>query len=171
MRYEPHALVWILMPETLHGLWRQRRRWADGGLQVVRANLNLLWAPRQWRLLPLLLEPLLSLIWAHLLAILLLLAAVTPVLQGRPAISLEALVPHGLSLALLLSCGLQFSISLWLDRPYDRGLRRVAFWMIWYPAAYWLLTFAASLWACWQAPLQGVGQRARWVSPDRGLRP
>ncbi len=171
VRYEPHALVWILMPETLHGLWRQRRRWADGGLQVVRANLNLLWAPRQWRLLPLLLEPLLSLIWAHLLAILLLLAAVTPVLQGRPAISLEALVPHGLSLALLLSCGLQFSISLWLDRPYDRGLRRVAFWMIWYPAAYWLLTFAASLWACWQAPLQGVGQRARWVSPDRGLRP
>ena len=169
--FEPHALVWILMPETLHGLWRQRRRWADGGLQVVRANLNLLWAPRQWRLLPLLLEPLLSLIWAHLLAILLLLAAVTPVLQGRPAISLEALVPHGLSLALLLSCGLQFSISLWLDRPYDRGLRRVAFWMIWYPAAYWLLTFAASLWACWQAPLQGVGQRARWVSPDRGLRP
>lgn len=171
VRYEPHALVWILMPETLSGLWRQRRRWADGGLQVLITNLNLLGQPRQWRLLPLLLEPILSLLWAHLLALLLLLTALTPLLQGRSVISLAAVVPQGLSLALLLACGLQVGISLWLDRPYDVGLKRIAFWMIWYPAAYWLLTFCASLWACWRAPLQRLGpQRARWVSPDRGVR-
>ena len=35
VRYEPHALVWILMPETFKGLWRQRLRWAMGGVQVV----------------------------------------------------------------------------------------------------------------------------------------
>src|SRR3546814_5898602 len=29
--YEPRALCWILMPETLRGLWRQRLRWAQGG--------------------------------------------------------------------------------------------------------------------------------------------
>ena len=171
VRYEPHALVWILMPETLSGLWRQRQRWADGGLQVLTANLNLLGQPRQWRLLPLLLEPILSLIWAHLLALLLLLTALSPMLQGHAAVSLAAVVPQGLSLALLLACGVQVGISLWLDRPYDVGLRRIAFWMIWYPAAYWLLTFGASLWACWRSPLQRMGQqRARWVSPDRGLR-
>src|ERR1700733_5580057 len=31
IRYEPNALCWILMPETLRGLWKQRLRWAQGG--------------------------------------------------------------------------------------------------------------------------------------------
>ena len=35
VRFEPRALCWILMPETLHGLWHQRLRWAMGGVQVV----------------------------------------------------------------------------------------------------------------------------------------
>src|SRR5690606_14590126 len=29
--YEPRALCWILMPETLRGLWKQRLRWSRGG--------------------------------------------------------------------------------------------------------------------------------------------
>ena len=33
--YEPNAIVWILMPETLRGLWRQRLRWAEGGAQMM----------------------------------------------------------------------------------------------------------------------------------------
>lgn len=170
VRYEPHALVWILMPETLGGLWRQRRRWAEGGLQVLRANLDVLWTPAQWRLLPLLLEPLASVAWAHLLALLLILDAVSPLLRGSALVSIATLLPHGVNLALLLACGVQFAVSLWLDRPYDVGLRRISFWMIWYPAAYWLLTFAATLRACWQLPARGPAARARWISPDRGLR-
>lgn len=162
VRYEPHALVWILMPETLGGLWRQRKRWADGGLEVLRGNLDLLWTPHQWRLLPLLLEPLASLVWAHLLAITL--------VAGMLQFSLSALVPHDLTVVALLACGLQFTVSFWLDRPYDVGLRRIGFWMIWYPAAYWLITFAATLRACWRWTPRGGAQRARWVSPDRGLR-
>ncbi|EPA2181083.1 poly-beta-1,6-N-acetyl-D-glucosamine synthase, partial [Acinetobacter baumannii] len=35
IRFEPNALVWILMPETLNGLWKQRLRWAMGGAQVL----------------------------------------------------------------------------------------------------------------------------------------
>ncbi len=60
-RYEPLALIWILMPETLQGLWRQRLRWAEGGLEVLGANLDLRRTPRLWRLLPMLVEPLASL--------------------------------------------------------------------------------------------------------------
>ena len=33
IRFEPHALCWILMPETLRGLWKQRLRWAQGGMR------------------------------------------------------------------------------------------------------------------------------------------
>lgn len=169
VRYEPHALVWILMPETLGGLWRQRCRWAEGGLQVLRGNLDLLQKPGQWRLLPLLLEPLASLLWAHLLALLPVLAGLSALRPGLGAGPPGPLLSHGIGAALLLACGLQFSLSLWLDRPYDTGLRRIGFWMIWYPAAYWLLSFAASLRACWRWPARH-GSRARWISPDRGLR-
>ncbi|HEU5338310.1 MAG TPA: glycosyltransferase, partial [Sulfuricaulis sp.] len=33
IRYEPHALTWILVPESLRPLWRQRVRWAQGGVE------------------------------------------------------------------------------------------------------------------------------------------
>ena len=33
--FEPKALCWILMPETLRGLWRQRLRWSEGGAAVM----------------------------------------------------------------------------------------------------------------------------------------
>ena len=167
VRYEPHALVWILMPETLSGLWRQRLRWARGGLEVLRANLDLLRRPRLWRLLPLLLEPLASLLWAHLLVLSLLLGLLQAYRSGlHPAL----LLPQGLGQLLLLVCLLQFAISFWLDRPYDVGLGRIAFWMIWFPALYWLLSLLASLAACWQGQPRRAAQRARWLSPDRGLR-
>ncbi|MEI8251733.1 MAG: poly-beta-1,6-N-acetyl-D-glucosamine synthase [Synechococcus sp. ELA057] len=170
VRYEPHALVWILMPETLRGLWRQRRRWADGGLEVLSANLDLLRTPRLWHLLPLLLEPLASLLWANLLALLLLLAPLALLLQGQNGQPVVGWLPHGFTALLLLACALQFAVSFWLDRPYDVGLRRIGFWMIWYPAAYWLLSFAATVVACWRWPLRDRRGRARWISPDRGLR-
>ena len=45
VRFEPNALVWILMPETLAGLWKQRLRWACGGAQVLLKNLDVLARP------------------------------------------------------------------------------------------------------------------------------
>src|SRR5690606_24541258 len=46
IRYEPNALCFILMPETLRGLWRQRLRWAQGGVEVLlRHGLSML----KWR--------------------------------------------------------------------------------------------------------------------------
>ncbi len=39
IRYEPRALCWILVPETLKGLWRQRVRWARAGWRCS-ANLS-----------------------------------------------------------------------------------------------------------------------------------
>jgi poly-beta-1,6 N-acetyl-D-glucosamine synthase len=36
--YVPNVIVWILMPETLRGLWRQRLRWAEGGGHMLHDN-------------------------------------------------------------------------------------------------------------------------------------
>ena len=33
--YEPRAVCWILVPESLRGLWRQRLRWARGGMEAA----------------------------------------------------------------------------------------------------------------------------------------
>lgn len=30
IKYEPLAMCWMLVPETLGGLWKQRVRWAQG---------------------------------------------------------------------------------------------------------------------------------------------
>lgn len=169
--YEPHALVWILMPETLRGLWRQRLRWAEGGVEVLRANLDLLWRPCQWRLLPFLLEPLLSLLWAWAVAIssgLVLLQAIgSPWTTTGPLLDLLPRTPLLLLLAVGITEGL---VGILLDRPYDRDLPRQGFWLIWYPLAFWLVSFAAGLVALPRQLLRGRPKRARWVSPDRGVR-
>ena len=48
--FEPRALCWILMPETLKGLWKQRLRWAQGGAEVFLVNLRKVvrWEPCFW---------------------------------------------------------------------------------------------------------------------------
>ena len=33
--YEPRALCWVLMPERLYGLYKQRLRWAQGGAETI----------------------------------------------------------------------------------------------------------------------------------------
>ncbi len=167
--YEPHALVWILMPETLAGLGKQRLRWAEGGVQVLLSNLDLLLRPRQWRLLPFLLEPLLSLLWAHAMVLVLLIWALSLLKGGAGALEFP-LLPRADGAWLALVCLLQFSFSLWLDRPYDRDLVRNVYWMIWYPLVFWLLTLTTSVMALPMVLKRGRGRRARWVSPDRGQR-
>ena len=65
IRYEPHALCWIYVPETLRGLWRQRLRWAVGGMEVLKKNI-LIWKEwRQRRIWPIYIESVISVLWAY----------------------------------------------------------------------------------------------------------
>ena len=54
--FEPRALCWILMPETLRGLWKQRLRWAQGGAEVFIVNMRRLWSWEFRRMWPLFLS-------------------------------------------------------------------------------------------------------------------
>src|SRR3954469_8498363 len=63
--YEPHAIVWILMPETLRGLWKQRLRWAEGGAQMMLEFFRPVIAGRVPTLLPPYLNYLVSMVWAY----------------------------------------------------------------------------------------------------------
>jgi len=172
VRFEPNSLVWILMPETLGGLWKQRLRWAKGGAQVLRKNFDVLWHPRERFMWPLLLEMCASVFWSYLMlasAVLWLFDVLVPAVSfptlGSP------LVPYGPGLLLGATCLLQFALSKWLDSRYEVGLGRNYYWMIWYPAVFWIINLATTVVAYPKIFFGPPSQRARWISPDRGMRP
>ncbi len=172
VRFEPRALTWILMPETLRGLWRQRLRWATGGAQVLLKNLDAWLRPAQRTLWPLMLENLASVAWAYglvVLGVVWLAGLVVP--KGALPVLGSPLLPHAGGVVLGTICLLQFGFSTWMDARYDRGLARILFWMIWYPVAYWMIGCATTVVAYPRALARSRSKRARWVSPDRGIRP
>jgi biofilm PGA synthesis N-glycosyltransferase PgaC len=170
VHFEPNALVWILMPETLHGLWRQRLRWATGGAQVLRKNLDVLLHPRQSFLWPLLLEMCCTLVWSYLLVLLTFFWLVGLVLPAGMLPELGSpLIPRGGGVILGTTCLIQFAFSEWLDSRYERGLGRYYYWMIWYPFVFWMISVATTV-VAYPIALGRRRGRARWVSPDRGVR-
>lgn len=172
VRFEPNALVWILMPETLRGLWKQRLRWAMGGAQVLLKNLDIVLKPGQNHLWPLLLELCLSLLWSYAMLVLVLVwlagyiapAGLLPVIHSP-------LIPQWSGVVIGATCLLQFAVSKWLDSRYDQGLGRNYYWMIWYPLIFWVINIGCTIAAFPRVLRRDDGKRARWVSPDRGFRP
>jgi biofilm PGA synthesis N-glycosyltransferase PgaC len=167
VRFEPRALCWILMPETLKGLWNQRLRWATGGAQVIKDYWGEIWhRPRLW---PVFIEYSCSIFWAFCLG---LLVAYRVLDLGIYKIDLESVpvIAFGQTGLLIATvCMFQMLFSLWLDRPYDQGLLKNYFWMIWYPIIYWVINAATAVVALPRALLRTTGKRATWISPDRGL--
>ena len=58
-----------------------------------------------------------------------------------------------------------------MDGRYEPKLGRYYYWMIWYPMIYWVIQVATSIVALPKAMFKRKGERAVWVSPDRGIRP
>lgn len=172
VRFEPRALCWILTPETLSGLWRQRLRWAMGGIQVVMKHFRIehvfVWKSR--RMWPVLLEYLMSVIWAYAMLAVALLWLVGLFVEMPPELHVPTLFSGWVGVLLGATCLAQIGVSMMLDSPYDTAQRRNFFWMIWYPLAYWMLNMAATVTALPLTLLRRLNERARWVSPDRGLR-
>lgn len=170
IRYEPNALCFILMPETLKGLWRQRLRWAQGGAEVMLQHSRSLFLWRKRRMWGVLLEYLLSVAWAYTMLLIIVLWALRHFITLPPALQISTLLPawHGVILAMV--CLLQFAASIVIDRHYETRVGRNYYWMIWYPLAYWLVGLVTTITALPKALLKRRNTRATWVSPDRGLR-
>ena len=64
IRYEPRALAWVVMPETLRGLWRQRLRWASGGIEAAIRYRSLLKGWTKRRMWPVYAEYVISATWS-----------------------------------------------------------------------------------------------------------
>ncbi len=173
IRFEPNALCWVLMPETLVGLWKQRSRWAQGGVEVLLRYFSSLWRWRSRGMWPLYLECCISLSWAFTILAYLLAVPLQWIAAEQAQEALEDLSPRWTSMLLCVTCLVQFAVSLGIDSRYERksgGSARHYYWMIWYPIVYWLINVGTTVHGCVKAVRKKRGQRAVWVTLDRGLR-
>lgn len=169
--FEPRALCWILMPETLKGLWRQRLRWAQGGAEVFLVNLRILTRWEHHRMWPLFAEYALSTFWAFAYATTVLLFILSYLAPLPANLTVESLFPPGFTGMLLgIMCLLQFVVSLYIERRYERQVAGALFWVIWFPMVYWMIGLFTTVVAFPKVMLKRQRARARWVSPDRGKR-
>lgn len=173
IRFEPNALCWVLMPETLNGLWKQRSRWAQGGVEVMLRYFKPLFSWRSIGMWPLYLECCISLCWAFLVVGLIVFTPLQWLFNDQAQDALEDLSPRWTSMLLCVTCLIQFAVSLAIDSSYERrsgGSARHYYWMIWYPMVYWMINVGTTINGCFKALRKKRGQRAVWVTLDRGLR-
>jgi biofilm PGA synthesis N-glycosyltransferase PgaC len=157
------------MPETLAGLWAQRLRWAMGGLQVIYKYRFIFRTWKLRRMWPVYLEYVTSVAWAGAMALVVLLWLANRCIPTGPEWQVT-LLPGWNGVVIGVTCLLQILLAMLLDRRYDERLFRHYFWMVWYPLVYWMLNMTTTLWALPKLFLRRRGQRATWVSPDRGVR-
>lgn len=168
IRFESNALCWILMPETLKGLWRQRLRWAQGGVEVTLEHFRDLMMWRRRHMWPVLAEFCISILWSYSLAFLGISVLVGQLANMPPLPDARDWLPSWGGALLGVTCLAQFAVSLAIDSRYEKGLSRYYYWIIWYPVVYWLINVFTTLVALPRALFQARGRRAIWVSPDRG---
>lgn len=173
VHYELNAIAWILVPETLSGFWRQRVRWAQGGVEVLRRHANIWKDLRERRFWPIYIDYLLSMTWAFsFVAVTLIWIAVTffHLAVGGAFADVITPIPLWKGSILAFVCLVQFAVSFLLDRRYDPTLWKYYFFVIWYPVIYWVFSALAMVRATPKALLKRFGKSETWHSPDRGLR-
>jgi biofilm PGA synthesis N-glycosyltransferase PgaC len=136
IRYEPRAVVWMQVPPTFGGLFRQRFRWAKGLAEVLRRHGGVCLRWRDRRLWPVVAEAVLSISWAYCVVGLFVLWFGSALFR-LPHVGVS---PFFSWWALLIAsvCILQLAVGMFLERRYDRGVTR-EFWIaIFYPLVYWV---------------------------------
>lgn len=137
VRYEPRAVVWMKVPQTLRGLIKQRRRWALGLAQVLRryAKIAVTWRSR--RLWPVYYESVMSIVWAYCFVVLTLFWGSSYAFGIHPAGGSP--IPNWWGMTIGTLCVLQLFTGVMLDARYDPSLLRYFPVSIVYPAYYWML--------------------------------
>lgn len=164
IRYEPNALCWMLVPETLKGLYRQRKRWAQGGQEVMFRHAGIFKSWRRRRMYPIFFEQVMSLAWV----LLWLLLTLTELI--RLCYDAGSYMPYlWKSQYLSVICMLQFTIALSLEKKYDKDIFKYMVSAAWYPVIYWFISGIVALMAL-PSTISSHGKKlATWKSPDRGI--
>ncbi|MBN2418262.1 MAG: poly-beta-1,6 N-acetyl-D-glucosamine synthase [Deltaproteobacteria bacterium] len=169
IRFESRALCWILMPETIRGLWKQRLRWAIGGDQALLRYLPMVARWKSRRMWGVCLEYFISILWGYTVLAVVLLWILSFFFKLPDNIVVVSLIPTWPGMVLAMTCLIQFAVSMFLDRHYDQKLFRNYFSMVWYPVVFWIINWLTSVVAFPKTLIRPRGERARWVTVDRGI--
>jgi len=159
VNFRPNAIVYVEVPSTIRGLWRQRVRWSRGLLKTAWIHKSMFFNPRYGlfafylpvNLISMVIIPMLQLASIILLPLL--------IFQNRSPISLSFLGIIG-----WLGLGFAFFASLFsvlLDRAWT-DLKYLYVIPLWVP--YSLMMDAVMLWAI---VVELRGKEAKWNKLDR----
>ncbi|MCA1060844.1 poly-beta-1,6 N-acetyl-D-glucosamine synthase [Rossellomorea aquimaris] len=161
VRYEPRALCWMLVPETVKGLLQQRIRWAQGGIEVLLRHRAIFKDYRQRRLYPVYIEQTLSILWSISWMFYLMYLVF---FDFSPSMLLYGAYIAFISL-------IQLTVAIFIDRQYEDNLVKYIWWAGWYPMVYWMISVLALIPAIPKAVkilTTNKTEYATWDSPDRG---
>jgi len=166
VRYEARAIVWMTVPTSFKGLFKQRLRWARGLMQVFHkhADVALHWKYR--RMWPVFIESALSILWA-LCFVVLTLIWVASWSIGVPPVGASP-IPNLWGMTIGTLCLLQLLVGTLVDRRYDPGILRFYAYAVWYPLVYWMflsVTTVLSLSWLFRRPQAGS---VRWNTQRSG---
>lgn len=171
IRYEPNVRCWMRVPETWKGLWNQRKRWAQGGIEVIIRHWDVWKSWKYRRIWPVYIDYVLGVFWAFAFLLCIFLWSCNMLFGaeyifgtvGNPFINWNGAVVSTV-------CLLQFFVSIAIDSKYDKELWKTYIWTCWYPVVYWAFNSFATVAAIRKAVFRKKGTAAIWVSPDRGIR-
>jgi len=161
VQYTPHALVYILVPETLKGYLRQRTRWSTGGLEVFFKNLKWVLHSKSLDQKMLLIDMCLSHIWAWL-------AIITMVQYIAVAITARTFSLPGVILLIYI---VLFTAMLLQGLTQDKQKSKINWYDMLglpvYSTFYWVTALVTALIS---QIIFGTfhKQKGSWTSPDRG---
>lgn len=165
IRYEPRALCWMLVPETLKGMFRQRLRWAQGGQEVILKHWDIFTDWRQRRIWPVYVEQICSTVWS----VVWLLTTLYFVVSIRSIGQLTIWMLFT-TFAMVFLSNIQLLVSLYNDSRYDKVMKYYLL-AAWYPTVYWVVNVVVVITAIPRSIRARIkGGYATWNSPDRGFR-
>lgn len=168
IKYEPRALCWMLVPETVGGLWKQRVRWAQGGQEVLIRDFKRTLKSKNPALYLLLFEQIFSLIWVYLILIILMLTLINANFFDYYYMEYQFTIVILSALILTFINIIQFTVSLMIDSRYEKINVLTIFFLSWYPTIYWIINALVAIIAFPKALKRKKGAFATWSSPDRG---
>ncbi|MBF7023030.1 poly-beta-1,6 N-acetyl-D-glucosamine synthase IcaA [Staphylococcus kloosii] len=168
IKYEPNAFCWMLVPEMLGSLWKQRVRWAQGGHEVILRDFLATMKSKRFALIFLMIEQLCSIVWVYLvliyIAFIILSANFLDYYFFEYSFSIFLLSAFTMTFINII----QFTVALAIDSRYEKKNIFGLIFLSWYPVMYWLINAAVVIFALPNAIKRKKEGYATWSSPDRG---
>jgi len=137
VRYEPRAVVWMQVPLSLPELWKQRRRWAKGLVQVLTRHHEIPFTWKMRRLWPIYYESIFSILWSYTFLLMTAYWLISLAVGYHPVGTSP--FPNFWGMMIATTCLVQLFIGAWVDRQYDPGIMWSFPEAIFYPIIYWML--------------------------------